>query len=505
MTGTAGVSDPQDRAGAAARAAGVTMHGAGEPRGLDAVPRSALFEGRFGRMFRNLAVFPNDRNALIFLGSKMLEAGTAGAEEDNPGIPSAYTYLGQFIDHDLTFDPVSQLQRFNDPDGLHDFRTPRFDLDSVYGRGPSESPYLYEWTDPVFRGIKLLAGRNPETDADGTTLDRQDLPRNEQGRALIGDPRNDENIIISQLHLAFIKMHDRLVGSVKAKGFSGPALLEETARIVRWHYQWMVVHDFLPRIVGKAMVDSILTGENSPTGPTVTLKFYKWENDPYIPVEFSVAAYRFGHSMVRPFYDLNDTVTGVPIFAESATPFPLEHLGGFRRLPQFWTIDWSKFVQLGGSHPQLSRKLNTRLAPPLGKLPTGLDSARTSLAVLNLRRGKALQLPTGQAVAERMAVEPLSAAELGLDKLGLQPAHRAELEVNTPLWYYVLREAEVRAGGLHLGEVGGRIVAEVLIGILSGDPSSYLRTQPTWKPDGSIPAFKLGQFTLGDLLKFATK
>lgn len=145
------------------------------------------------------------------------------------------------------------------------------------------------------------------------------------------------------------------------------------------------------------------------------------------------------------------------------------------------------------------------LADPLFRLPPGLDSARNPLAVLNLRRGKALQLPTGQAVAGRMSVPVLEPGELGLDKLGLAPEHEAALTADTPLWYYILREAEVRHNGEHLGEVGGRIVAEVLIGLLAGDPSSYYRTQPSWKPDGGIPAFQPGRFTLGDLLKFATQ
>jgi hypothetical protein len=482
---------------------GVTMHGAAEPRGLDAVPRSPLFEGPFGRMFRNLPFVAHDRNALIALGRAMQEQ--PGVATDNPKIPAAYTYLGQFIDHDITFDPTSQLQKFNDPDALEDFRTPRYDLDSLYGRGPADSPYLFEWTDLQFRGVKLLAGRNPATDRDGTPLTGQDLPRNEQGRALIGDPRNDENIIISQLQLAFIKLHDRVVDRVKnGTGLTGRTLLEEAQRRVRWHYQWMVVHDFLPRVCGPEVVASILKDEDAPTGPTIDLQFYSWENQPFMPVEFSAAAFRFGHSMVRPSYDLNGTVQDVPIFADSATPGPFEHLGGFRRLPQGWTIDWRFFVNIGGSHPQLSRRIDTRLAAPLFRLPPGLDANRNALAVLNLRRGKALQLPTGQAVAARMSVTPLAPGELGLDKLGLAPEHEAALTADTPLWYYLLREAEVRQGGEHLGEVGGRIVAEVLIGLLAGDPSSYLRTQPTWKPDGGIPAFQPGKFTLGDLLKFAT-
>jgi hypothetical protein len=489
---------------------GFTMHGAAEPRGLSAVPRSRLFEGPFGRMFRNLPFVAHDRDALIQLGLKMQEE--RGVPGDNPKIPAAYTYLGQFIDHDITFDPTSQLQRFNDPDALTDFRTPRYDLDSLYGRGPADTPYLYEWTSPASRGIKLLAGRNPDTDLDGTPLTSQDLPRNEQGRALIGDPRNDENIIISQLQLAFIKLHDRLVDRVKAlKGptgqpkFTGRALLEETQRRVRWHYQWMVVHDFLPRVCGADILASILKDEDAPTGPIVDLRFYSWEEQPFMPVEFSAAAFRFGHSMIRQAYDLNEIVQDIPLFVETATPGAFEHLGGFRRLPQAWTIDWGFFVSIDGSRPQLSRRINTKLARPLFRLPAGLDANRNALAVLNLRRGKALQLPTGQAVAERMSEPVLTNQELGLDQLGLTPEHQAALTADTPLWFYLLKEAEVRQNSERLGPVGGRIVAEVLLGLLAGDPSSYLRLQPTWKPDGGIPAAKVGDFTLADLLKFATQ
>ncbi len=219
-----------------------------------------------------------------------------------------------------------------------------------------------------------------------------------------------------------------------------------------------------------------------------------------MPVEFSVAAFRFGHSMIRPAYDLNETVQ---IFVSDPDPGAFEHLGGFRRLPSQWTIDWGFFVAIDGSRPQLSRRINIQLARPLFRLPPALDAKRNPLAVLNLRRGKALQLPTGQAVAERVGVAPLSKAELELDKLGLSPEHQATLESDTPLWFYILREAEQRHNGEGLGEVGGRIVAEVLIGLLSADPSSYLRTQPTWKPQG-IPAAKPGDFTLSDLLRFAT-
>src|SRR5919112_3881690 len=172
-----------------AAAEGATSHGVVQPRGQDAVPRSPLFEGRFGRLFRSLPAPRPPREALIALGKAM--ADRAGSSADNEKIPAGYTYFGQFVDHDITFDPLSQLSQFNDPDALVDFRSPRFDLDSLYGEGPSGSPYLYEWRDRGRRGVRLLEGRNPGADDDGNPLERRDLQRNAQGRAIIGDPRND--------------------------------------------------------------------------------------------------------------------------------------------------------------------------------------------------------------------------------------------------------------------------------------------------------------------------
>ena len=479
---------------------GLTHHGADDPRGLDAVPRSTLFEGRFGRMFRTLPVPAHDREALTALGAALSEARPPrpGAQ-DNARIPAAYTYIGQFIDHDITFDPVSRLQRLNDPDALHSFRSPRYDLDSLYGSGPTDSPFLFESNDPVFRGVRLLIGRNPEANENGDPLERDDLLRNRQGRAIIGDPRNDENVIVSQLQLAFVRFHNRTARLLREenRALRGRALFDAAARLVRWHYQWVVVRDFLPRIVGQPLANQVL----KPDG-TTDLKFFEWQNQPFIPVEFSAAAYRFGHSMVRPTYDLNETVTDVPIFGAVDEPGHFDHLGGFRALPVAWTIDWGRYVKIGNSRPQLSRKINTRLAAPLMRLPKNVDARRNALATLNLLRGKALQLPSGQAVAEAMNVTPLSTARLALGRFGLSSAHRTALEQETPLWYYVLREAE-EGGGDQLGPVGGRIVAEVLVGLLKGDPHSFLRTKPNWKPE-KIPAARRGRFTLSDLLKFAT-
>ena len=399
-------------------------------RGLDSVVQSPREEGRFGYMFRRLPSFSPSDGLLEGLAANMRQPETEVT--DNGGIPAGYTYLGQLLDHDITFDPTSELDRLNDPAALINFRNPRFDLDSLYGSGPADSPFLYEWSDRRFRGVKLLDGRNPAQNEDGTEFfDRQDLPRNRQGRATIGDPRNDENIIVGQLQLAFIKFHDRAVDLVlrEKPNLAGAALFEETRRLVTWHYQWVVVHDFLPRIVGQPMVDALL----KPDG-TTDLAFYSFQNGPFMPVEFAAAAYRYGHSQVRPGYDLNENITDVPIFAPSDTAGQLEHLGGFRPIPQAWTIDWGHFVKIGGSRPQPSRKIDTRLARPLLRLPGGLDAAHNSLATLNLRRGKALQLPSGQAIAQAARAR------------SLRPERRAAHSARAGHSALVLRAARGREG-----------------------------------------------------------
>jgi hypothetical protein len=402
---------------------------------------------------------------------------------DNPDIPAGYTYLGQFIDHDITFDPVSSLDRQNDPDALNNFRTPRFDLDSLYGRGPADDPFLYD-LDSGHR--KMLVDNHDNED---------DLPRNVQETALIGDPRNDENIFVAALHMTMLKFHNAVVDLVTADSTlrqGSETEFEAAQRIVRWHYQWIVAHDYVRRNCGQAMLDDVLD-ETGPV-PKVQRDVFEWKYFPYMPVEFSVAAYRFGHSQIRGRYQLNTTVPPLPIFTDGPIRGDrLGSFGGFRILPPQWTIEWARFFEVAGAgdnERQQTRLIDTRLAGPLMQLPPDVGGDRPSLVIRNLMRGARLLLPSGQDVAAHMGITPLSDAELGLPGGG--PA---------PLWYYVLKEADMQANGRHLGEVGGRIVAEVLLGLLEADPSSYLRLQPTWKP--FLPAATTGDFTMGDLIVFS--
>lgn len=466
----------------------MAIHGKKEVRGSKRVPLSSITEGRFGRVFRRLPPAPSyDLAQLASLAELMHEtvppppggwAGTPTMQPggDNPNMPAAYTYLGQFIDHDITFDPSSSLQQQNDPDALHSFRTPRYDLDSLYGSGPDDEPFQYR------RGL-LTPQLLIEPNINGV----EDLPRTSQGIAIIGDPRNDVHTIVSQLHLVFCKLHNKLVAQVEAD----PAVpvehrFEETQRRLRWTYQQMVVFDYLPRLVGPTLINRLF-GQDPATGDVdFKLRYYRARNNAYIPVEFASAAFRFGHSQVRGTYDLNATVTGRPIFLPGNVD-PLADLRGERPLPNGWTIDWAHFLDLPGANPQPSRLIDTHLSEGLFNLP-GHDKP---LPLLNLLRGQAMALPSGQDVARHLqAPTILTAAEMGPGVL-----------VPTPLWFYILKEAELLQEGLCLGHVGGRIVAEVLLGLLSIDKTSWVNIDPLWK--STVPL--AGDHpTLADIVTFAT-
>jgi len=451
-------------------------------------------------MFPDLEPYEVPLDLIDDLAGRMVEGD--GAEFDHPDLPAGYTYFGQFLDHDLTFDPVSNLRAPNDPGQLEDFRTPRLDLDAVYGSGPRDMPYLYDQQGEL-RGALLLIG---DSRAEfGGSFAVEDLPRNMQGQALVGDPRNDENAIISQLHLAFLKLHNRvacaLLGGEHSDHWSGdPAgLFWEVQRIVRWHYQWVVVRDFLPRVVPEGLIEELLVrvSESQRTRHRGTRsqperRRFRFDGEPFMPVEFSVGAYRFGHSLVRPSYELNARATRVRLFAAHSDPLDAGHLGGSRPLLDRLVIDWDRFLDLARRRPQHTRQLDTKLAGPLASLPAGVappGEARRSLAWLNLLRGRAMGLPSGQDVAEALGEPQLHDEDLGL---GGAPA---------PLWYYVLAEAAARGGKRRLGPVGGRILAEVILGLLEADSQSFINANPTWTPFlGNEP----DRFTLADLVRYAT-
>jgi hypothetical protein len=395
---------------------------------------------------------------------------------DNPAMPAGFTFVGQFVDHDMTFDPTSSLARQQDPESIGNFRIPALDLDSLYGGGPVAAPHLYDATVDGGRTTFLLEEipGSAAVSIDGAA--RSDVPRNAQHTALLGDPRNDENLIVSQLQRAFLGYHTRVVEDLRGElGATAtlPELFGEAQRNVRWHYQWLVIHEFLTRTVGADLVKDVLRH-----GP----RHFKWRNAPYIPVEFSVGAYRFGHSQVRPSYRANFGTSASdptqqffgPVFDPSATDAddPADLRGG-RRAPRRF-IDWQTFFDFGDGRVRHNKRIDTTLSTPLFDLLGQPAGEPVSLATRNLVRNLTMQVPSGQRVAAAMRLPALAREDLDdLSALGL--ARR------TPLWFYVRREAQV-AGGKRLGPVGGRIVAEVILGLILGDPHSYPRQDPDWTP-----------------------
>jgi hypothetical protein len=532
---------PASRYSETRRASFSTFAHHGKPmRGLMSTPKSPNFQGRFGRMFRCLpsATYGKtdneSRQALMTLGSAMtatpLDLPKDGFDGEESGIPALYTYFGQFVDHDITFDPMTTLIQHSDPDALTDFRTPALDLDNVYGRGPSDQPYMYDGS-----GVKFLLGNQLDNGA-------PDLPRNNAlpSRALIGDPRNDENSIVSQFQALMLRFHNRVVDDNASLDFPS------WQQIVRWHYQWVVVNDFLPRIVSSAVLDALKTDGKY---DLQKLRFYHWRNDPFMPVEFSVAAYRLGHSMIRPGYRLNDNdATLLPIFPVPATVSGAPEGGiptgltGFQAMAPDRGIDWGRFIDIGdprayGGDPdqvnppttdmkkrlQFAYRIDTSVVTPLSVLPTSVASdPPPSLAQRNLLRGFELGLPTGQDVARAMGVTPLSDEQIIIGKAVDDPedgdvvgpiSNFPNFAGKCPLWTYILAEAaatktEVNIPVLpqttiatpQLGSVGGRIVAEVFLGMLFGDNDSYLNASPDWTPTIK----KTGaQFALHDIVAYA--
>jgi hypothetical protein len=434
---------------------------------------------------------------------------------DNPGTTAGVTFVGQFLDHDMTFDTASRLGIPTRPERSVNSRTPNFDLDSVYGAGPTADTHLYDPADRV--KFKVEHGGLFE-----------DLPRSSDGTAIIPDPRNDEHLVIGGLQAAFLLFHNRVVDMLRANGSAQQLttadesdedalavadaaifsdlqegmrlrhVFGEARRLVTWHYQWIIVNEFLPNIVGTALVNDILT-----TGR----RFYTPRaGEQSIPVEFQSAAYRFGHSVVRPSYRANLAGDrGQPFFgfifdpAGQGQPDPVDLRGGARAPRRF--VGWQTFFNFGGTQAtnvRSNKTIDTRISTPLFELPLGAIASGdppNSLPQRNLLRHLTWSLPSGQDIARAMGIKPLGPSELAeLTTFGMG------FERSTPLWYYILKEAEL-AGGTHLAGVGARIVAEVILGLLSLDDTSYQAQRPGWRP--TLPARTPGTFTMVDMLTFA--
>jgi Animal haem peroxidase len=514
-----------------------------------------LREDRFGRMFPNLPPFfrantPALQRALREIGrpggimDAQDELGDGGEQAainliadaalnvDNPNNPAGggraaqtagSTFIGQFIDHDLTFDQTSALGRATDPEDSPNTRDPRFDLDSVYGDGPRSNPELYE--RPRVRGAFPTRLRIESTDA---SRDFEDVPRRSNGSAIIADPRNDENMMIQGLQAAFILFHNHCAELVERddRRASSEEVYERARDLTRWHYQWIVLNEVLPNFVGQAMVDDVRRRGR---------RFYR-PSVPQIPVEFQGAAYRFGHSMVRPSYranlgvdNANSPAGGTAFFGMIFDPSgegqadPVDLRGGARARRRF--IGWQTFFDFGpqftdapgNANPALrpNKRIDAIISTPLFHLPLqtiagAVPGDIVSLPERNLLRGITWSLPSGQRIAREIGAPVLSASNdrflAEVQAVSNSVDRGLDLGNSTPLWAYVLNEGlALGSGGNHLGPVGGRIVAEVFIGLLQLDQGSFLNAAPRgWRPTLPDRSGRVtGNFRMVDFLTFA--
>ncbi len=484
--------------------------------------------------------------ALNALGDAMIEQAPPAAPRNAP-IPPVHTYWGQFVDHDLTaatdndsVDELSIRPEHLPPVAPQDVRAklvnarhPALTLDSVYGDGPFAPPpppprvaVPYQAGDPAKLQLGVLS---PAPLAVGVRIPpvddvQRDLPRVDRAPQ-IGDERNDENLVVAQLHVAFLRFHNAAVDWVRAnepERTGVRAVFHRARDLTRWTYQWLTVHDHLRTVCRPGTVDAVLEGE----GDLLDLA----GRGTYIPIEFSVAAFRFGHSMIRGAYDWNRNF-GRPgnAFRPVATLDDLFRftgkggfVGGATTLPSNWPVEWDRLVDADSLFPdRFARPIDTHLAGPLQDMEnqlagtSGLDDRLKGLlkhlARRNLLRGYRLSLPTGQAVATALGFVPISGKALldgGFGSAPVDPAVRTVLEDSglherTPLWYYVLRESEITEAGNALGPVGSAVVAATIIGQIRHDPTSYLN-QPGWTPAAGVRLPDGGAVTsIAAFLRFA--
>ena len=453
------------------------------------------------------------------IGNEMA-AGGGGASQ----IPAGFTYLGQFLDHDLTFDKTDVMLGANvSPAQLLQARSPSLDLDSLYGAGPQdpESAKFYEAD-----GLHLKMGKTVA--AEGIPAKNGfDLPRGagntqaKKRKAVIPDPRNDENLAVAQTHLAFVRFHNRVVDTLPAAVPASQRFAQARERVTK-HYQWMVRTDYLPRICAPGVVNNVFNSGRKAFEVGVTPT-----DVPSMPIEFSIAAFRLGHSMIRRAYNWNrifDNGGGSLdlLFLFSATS---GDLGGFQRLPSNWIADFRRLYDFKEANkPGLAvpdgkfnraMRIDTTLVNPLKNLPSAsfggpnvpFNDPRANLAFRNLTRARMVRLATGQQMATFLAGKGVNLTKLtkaqirngsnGADLDSLTQPQRAAALKDTPLWFYILREAELNGGKLK--GVGARVVAETFHRAIEGSQSSIVRDpafKPTLGPNNTT-------FRMVDLLLFA--
>lgn len=452
-------------------------------------PRSKLVhvQSHYSRLFGG--PFPaQDETDLRELAARMkdIPENRRGRRRQGDLAPSGFVYLGQFLAHDLTCDETRLDNAANkSPERTKNLHIPRLNMESVYGGGPDRSPELYDLSE---RGAeKFLLGKTKGIPGWNIPSTRDDFFRL-NGKPLLGDARNDQHLIIGQLHIVFLKFHNRIIDFLKAGELANATwpnetIFESARRLSIWHYQWIVRKEFLKWFaLPEVLADIERHGR----------RFFNYQHGdkiPALPIEFTQAAFRFGHSMVQPQYEINRWIGLVRLRDLVRKSFSAENGGA---LAANRVVDWDRFTRTWGGNANFAENIDTLISEdmfylPASAMPVPYESSPPPLPNMTLLRGSRIGLPSGQEACRAAAVRPIPTARIGFDDQTNKFLRQRGLHERTPLWYYLLREAELFGvrrfcGGECLGRLGSRIIAEVLIGVLDADPGSYLNVDPDWGP-----------------------
>ncbi|MEY2564755.1 MAG: hypothetical protein QOH88_2948 [Verrucomicrobiota bacterium] len=446
---------------------------------------------------------PHDEAKLVELAQRMKDSEARRKKRRRlPAMPSGYVYFGQFIDHDITRDGRFLVGDANPhEDETPNYRTPALDLDTLYGKRGLPGPQ-----DEKSGELPLGQTLPPTGPTRRPAGKLDDLPREADGTPKLIDPRNEENLVIGQMHVLFIKFHNGVIKLLKrnpslSPGPRGSSLFEQARRFVTWHYQWIILKDFLPKIARITVLQDIRRKGLLLTPDPINL-----------PIEFTVAAFRFGHSMIQESYSLNHDLG---VHAGSLMLMTKRGRGISSELPALpanYVIDWNLFFTAPEAMLNRGQTIDTFITEALYGLPAesiAIFRANFSpqdlaprqagefmrpLPELTLRRGSKMHLPSGEEFADFFHLPKLTAGDIPALTEDEEFFDQQEFRGRTPLWYYLLREAAVQAVTdseppvppdppmQKLGHIGSRIVAEVLLQILSADSESIQNEGKEWKP-----------------------
>ena len=438
------------------------------------IPHGAIPQQAFNRLFNNLNPLVNTPSDLALLANTMLDPNARGPIQGST-LPAGYTYFGQFVDHDITHDTLSTLNAAADLNTLVNEETSLLDLSCLYGVA----------NNLLDANGLFTIGKNSNGE--------DDLPRDANGIAIIGDPRNEENLIIAGLQLAFLKFHNQVITDLKLTNpnSSVSQLITQARTIVTWHYQWLVVENFLKDLCGPYF-SRLFDATGKPIIHPAFQAIY-----PNIPIEFTGAAYRMGHSMVRNSYYLNANFDQFPIFSP-VLPSPLisiPDLRGNRPLPPNETIDWSEFFPLPFNKGfQVTEAFDVFVSDSLFNLPmpSVVADVPNILPLRNLIRGSTTyQLPSGQDLAVALGIPSSEILRASTGNLVIQTQNiPSQLPPNltpndlfhlttvfgeqTPLFYYCLLDNHLNGFGNGLGSLTSYIIGQTFLCLLVNDPNSYI-------------------------------